>query len=343
MSKITVVIPNYNGIKYLENCLRSLYRQENGTPSFEVLAVDNGSGDGSIERAKAFVEQTEGRNAREIAQTNRIRTRFLCLEENTGFCHAVNVGIQNSQAPYVILLNNDTKVRPGFVKHLYRAIERHPKAFAVSAKMLMWDRPDLVDDAGDLYNVLGWAYAIGKGRPAAAYNRPRRIFAACGGAAIYRRSILDEIGLFDERHFAYLEDIDIGYRAQLYGYYSLYEPHAQVLHFGSASTGSRYNPLKTRLAAANNVYLIYKNMPLPQLVWNLPFLTIGFLIKWLFFCKKKMGRVYLAGLRDGFGKCIGREGYAHKIQIRKTNLLNCLKIQFILYWNTIYWVFMNKE
>ncbi|MBQ8118482.1 MAG: glycosyltransferase family 2 protein [Lachnospiraceae bacterium] len=336
MNKITVVIPNYNGKDYLENCLKALYRQEAGTPPFEVLVVDNASGDGSVERAREWLE--EKKESADFS-TSVTECRFICLEQNTGFCHAVNVGITNSHAPYVILLNNDTKVKPGYVKALYRTIERHPRAFSVSAKMLMWDRPDLLDDAGDLYNVLGWAFAPGKGKKADGYNRVRRVFAACGGAAIYRRSILEEIGLFDEQHFAYLEDIDIGYRARIYGYVNLYEPRAQVLHYGSASTGSRYNPFKTRTASANNLYMIYKNMPLGQLLWNSPFLALGMFIKWLFFCKKGMGSLYLAGLCDGVKRCMQAEGKAHKVRFQRRYLGNYLRIQMELYGNTIFFFF----
>lgn len=329
MNKITVVIPNYNGIKYLKGCLDALYHQEKGTPAFEILVVDNASGDGSLEQAKA------------LAATKSLPTRFLCLESNTGFCHAVNEGIRQSDAPYIILLNNDTRVKSGFVKSLYEAISADDRVFSVSARMLMWDRPELLDDAGDLYNVLGWAFAIGKGRPAAGYDKPRRIFSACGGAAIYRRSILERIGLFDELHFAYLEDLDIGYRARIHGYRNLYEPGAQVRHFGSASSGSRYNEFKTELSAANNVYVIYKNMPLPQLVWNLPFLLVGFLIKLVFFCRKKMGGSYLKGLCKGLKRCRTREGRARKVCFRIENLPYYLRIQAELYLNTIY--FLTKK
>lgn len=152
----------------------------------------------------------------------------------------------------------------------------------------MWDKPELLDDAGDGYCVFGWAYSRGKGRPAAEYEKPCRVFSACGGAAIYRKEIFEKIGYFDKLHFAYLEDLDIGYRANLYGYRNYYEPSAQVIHYGSASSGSRYNAFKTELAAANNLYVIGKNMPLLQLIWNLPFLLPGFFIKFLFFCKKRM-------------------------------------------------------
>lgn len=319
MSKITVVIPNYNGIHYLNDCLESLYAQVPETPKFEVIVVDNASGDGSAEQAeKSFPD-----------------VRVIRLSQNTGFCHAVNVGIRESDSPYIILLNNDTKVRNGFIKALYETIRRDRKIFSASAKMLMWDDPDRIDDAGDQYNVLGWAYARGKGKNAKDYCQPADIFSSCGGAAIYRRSILKKIGLFDELHFAYLEDLDLGYRARIHGFRNVYAPGAEVLHFGSASTGSRYNPRKTELASANNVYVIFKNMPLLQLLWNLPFLLTGFLVKFLFFCRKRMGKIYLRGLYTGCKCCLSREGQSHKIKFQMRNLKNYLSIQGLLYLNFV--------
>ena len=319
MKAVTVVIPNYNGMKYLPDCLASLQKQQEGTPEFSVIVVDNGSTDGSVEELKDNWPEVE----------------TILLNENTGFDHAVNVGIEASGTPYVILLNNDTKVREGFVKALYEAIYRREDAFSVSARMLMWDRPELLDDAGDQYCVLGWAYSRGKGKAATGYEEPAEVFSACAGAAIYRKSVFDEIGLFDEEHFAYLEDLDIGYRARIYGYHNFYEPAAQVLHFGSASTGSRYNERKTVLSSANNVYVIYKNMPLLQLLINLPFLLMGFLIKFLFFCRKRMGILYLKGLWQGIKRSASKAGRAHKIPFRPVHLKNYFLIQGQLYLNTI--------
>lgn len=342
MSLITVVIPNYKGIEYLNPCLEALYAQRVGTPEFEILVVDNASADGSIERAKELYKAKVQKQAESVDAAAHVpSTRFLCLEQNTGFCHAVNVGIENSDSPYVILLNNDTKVSEEFVGNLYKAIRRDKTIFSVSAQMLMWDYPALLDDAGDRYNVLGWAYAVGKGQAAALYDRPKHIFSACGGAAIYRRSILERIGLFDELHFAYLEDLDIGYRARIYGYKNVYEPSAKVLHFGSASSGSRYNEFKTKLASANNIYVIYKNMPAAQILMNLPFLAFGFLIKWLFFVKKGMGGTYLKGLAEGLSRCVSPEGKEKKVKFQKENLHNYVQIQLELYLNAIY--FLTKK
>lgn len=319
MKKATVVIPNYNGIRFLEDCLQAILEQEPGTPEYDVMVVDNGSRDGSLELIKEHFPQV----------------RVEALSENTGFCHAVNLGIQKAATPYVILLNNDTKVKPGFVSGLCRALERDPGIFSVSARMLMWDKQDLLDDAGDRYCALGWAYARGKGKHRELYERPAEVFFACGGAAIYRKSVFEEIGLFDEAHFAYLEDLDIGWRARIYGYRNFYEPSAEVVHYGSASTGSRYNKTKTRLSAANNVYAAGKNMPLLQMLLNFPFLLMGFLIKYLFFCRKKMGYQYLTGLLEGFKKLFSVQGRAGKISFRFRHLGNYLSIQVQLYLNLI--------
>lgn len=311
MAIVTVVIPNYKGIKFIEECLASLYDQVEGTPEYEVLVVDNASEDGSVELIREKFPQT----------------RLVCLDSNTGFCHAVNVGIQNSESPFVLLLNNDTKVYPDFIKNLYQTINRSKKIFSVSAAMLAWDKPELMDDAGDVYAILGWALARGKGKPYAAYQKRVRIFSACGGAALYRRSVLDEIGLFDENHFAYLEDLDLGWRARIHGYVNVYEPLARVIHYGSASTGSRYNEWKTRRAAANSVYVISKNEPILQKLINLPFLLAGFGIKFLFFVRKRMGMIYLKGLMDGIRLSASKDGRKHKIPFRLRKLLNYVIIE----------------
>ncbi len=199
----TVIIPNYNGIKYIENCLRSLAGER-----AHVIVVDNGSTDGS----------------RELVREKFPETGLLCLDRNYGFCKAVNCGIDRSRTTYVILLNNDTEVETGFVAALERAMDEDSRVFSGAAQMRNLRQPELIDDAGDYYCALGWAFARGKDRPAAGYMKGCRIFASCGGAAIFRRSVLERLGGLDENHFAYLEDLDIGYRARLYGYKNYYEP-----------------------------------------------------------------------------------------------------------------------
>ena len=313
----TIVIPNYNGIKYIENCLRAL----EGEPA-HIIVVDNGSTDGS----------------REIVQDKFPQVELICLEKNYGFCRAVNVGIAESKTTYVILLNNDTEIQPGFVRALEQPLERHPEVFSGSAQMRCMHDPKLIDDAGDYYCALGWAFAYGKDKPVGDYRHKRRIFAACGGAAVYRRKVFDEIGYMDENHFAYLEDIDLGYRARIHGYNNLYIPRAIVCHAGSGASGSRYNEFKVALTSRNSVYLIYKNMPPAQIVLNLPVLIAGFAVKAVFFARKGLGMTYLKGLCKGVALCFSEGGRAHRVRFHKNRLYNYIIIQLEL-WRNIWYRF----
>ena len=311
--QVSVVVPNYNGIKFLPDCLESLRCQT--FSDFETVLVDNGSEDESL----AFVRE------------HYPWVRIIALDENYGFCRAVNEGIRGTSAPLVILLNNDTKADPAFVEKLYEGMQRRPKTFSASACMLQFQDPSLLDDGGDFYNALGWAFARGKGKPADRYMKEIRIFAACGGAAIYRRSVLEEIGIFDEKHFAYLEDIDLGYRARLSGWENRYFPEAKVLHVGSGTSGSRYNDFKTGYSARNNVFLIYKNMAPVQWVINFPFLAAGFALKRLFFRRKGLGEQYMRGLKEGRELC--RQHPEARIRFRWKNTLHYVRIQFELWGN----------
>ena len=280
MKEVTVVIPNYKGEAYLRPCVESLLA---GTGlEMDVIIVDNGSRDGCVEEVRRLYPQVE----------------CVCLDQNYGFCKAVNIGIRKAETPYVFLLNNDTLVCKGAVEALLASLKKDRRIFSVEAKMIQYQDRTKIDSAGTFYNAFGWAYARGKDRPADQYRKRGPVFSACAGAAMYRREVFEEIGLFDEEHFAYLEDVDVGYRARIAGYRNVYEPMARIIHVGSAASGSRHNEFKVRLSARNNLYLIYKNMPVLQILLNLPFLLAGFLVKYLFFLKKGLGAIYLKGLME---------------------------------------------
>lgn len=316
--KTTIIIPNYNGIEYLENCLLSLQKCE--PADFHIIVVDNGSTDGCVELLKE--------------RFGTVETVFL--SENTGFAPAVNCGLERVKTPYALLLNNDITVEPDFVLRMEEAMDAYKKCFSVSAKMLQMHKPELLDGAGDLYCALGWAYALGKGKTTAEhYTKSAKIFSSCGGAAIYRMDFLREIGFFDENHFAYLEDVDLGWRARIHGYTNRYEPSAIVYHAGSGFSGSRYNEFKISLSSRNSVYLILKNMPLLQIIINLPFLLLGFLVKIAFFVRKGHGRTYCRGLANGFKLYFSKEGRWHKVPFKLCNLKNYLLIELELLWNII--------
>ena len=310
---VSIVVPNYNGEKFLRECIGALNAQT--MKDFELIIVDNGSTDKSLD----------------IVRETRPDTRIIELDKNYGFSRAVNEGIRASEAEYVILLNNDTRALPDFTGKLYNAIRKDKEIFSVSARMLRMDAPHLIDSAGDMYCCLGWAFARGKDKPRENYDKPAEVFSSCAGAAIYRKAVFEEIGYFDEAHFAYLEDVDVGYRARISGYRNMYEPEAEVYHVGSGMSGSRYNRFKIGLSSRNNVYLIYKNMPFIQLLLNLPFLALGFLVKTAFFAARGEGRAYVKGLLNGMSMC--RRG--RKYSCRNKKLRNYIKIQLELWRNTI--------
>jgi GT2 family glycosyltransferase len=278
----TVIIPNYNGAEFLDTCFDSL--EDQTYRGFRILFVDNGSTDGSGDWLRAHESE---------------RVRVIFMGKNTGFSAAVNAGIRASDTKYVLLLNNDVRCGRQFVGELVRAISNAPNVFSVASKMIRMHNPDRLDSAGDLYTVLGWAYNRGAGGSSSAYSRPTEIFSACAGAAIYRRDVFDQIGMFDEMHFAYLEDIDVGYRARIRGYRNIYWPKAVVYHVGSGTSGSKYNSFKVKLSARNSIYLYYKNMPQLQRVLNFPAFALGVLVKWAFFMWKGYGRDYREGIAEG--------------------------------------------
>ncbi len=315
MKTVTVVIPNYNGKKYLADCLISLEKQT--FKDFDIVMFYNGSEDGSA----AFVKDKFP------------AVKLLELSDNTGFANAVNVGIRATDAKYVFLLNNDTICEPEALESLVRLMDKKDKIFSAQAKMLQMGDTKLIDDAGDYYCALGWAFTPWKDKVSESVVRLRTATSACAGAAIYRKQILDQIGLFDEEHFCYLEDVDIGYRARLFGYINVVDSDAIVYHVGSASSGSRHNAFKVELTAANNLYFIYKNMPALQVIINLPLFIAGILIKQLYFARKGLGRAHLGGLKKGFDKIF--RNLDKKVAFGGVQLKNSCLLQLELWLNCI--------
>ena len=261
--RITVVIPNWNGERFLDLCLTSLRRQS--FQDFETILVDNASTDSSVE----FVE----RNFPEV--------RVLSLETNRGFS-AANLGMRASTAEYVVLLNNDTEQDPGWLEALLRAVEDHPEAGLFATKLVDFYDRRVLDGAGDAMRLSGLPYRLGHGeRDRGQFGRASYVFGACGAAALYRRNVLDEIGLFDEDFVSYCEDGDLSFRAQLAGYRCLYVPDAVVYHMGSASTGGKRSATATRLGTRNSFSLLVKNLPLSAIPHILPFFVVGQLARLL--------------------------------------------------------------
>lgn len=237
----SIIIPNWNGAAHLPTCLESLRRQS-FDGNFEVILVDNGSTDGSLDLLAHYAE-----------------VQVMALGENRGFTGACNVGMRAARGAFVILLNNDTEADPRWLEEVIAAFGRHPEAGLIASKMLLFDRRDTFHTAGDFYRVDGipgnrgvWQRDVGQ------YDLEEFVFSACGGSAAYRRAMLDDVGLLDEDFFFSCEDIDLAWRAQLRGWRCVYAPRAVVYHklsaTGGTTTASFYN-------GRNYIYLLIKDYP----------------------------------------------------------------------------------
>ncbi|TFE29007.1 glycosyltransferase family 2 protein [Cohnella luojiensis] len=312
MIETTVIIPNYNGEAFLKECLDSLAIQI--YKDFEVIIVDNASSDNSLSIIENF------------KLCFKMPVTIICNETNLGFCKAVNDGIRRATGEYVVLLNSDTVATPSWLQQLVKLIKSDENIFSCASKMIQYHDKSKIDDAGDFYSLVGWAFQEGHGKSIDKFNKNRKIFSSCAGAAVYRKSILEIIGYFDETFFAYLEDVDIGYRATIEGYKNMYCSTALIYHIGSASTGGGYSNFKVKQSAQNNILLIYKNMPLLQILINSPYLLIGVSIKYLYFLRKGYRAAYVEGLLSGFRKIKS----VQKVKFNKKNLPNYLLIEILL-------------
>jgi len=246
-----VVVPNWNGQRFLDTCLSSLRHQI--YRDFEIVLVDNGSSDDSV----AFVEE------------NFPEVRIVRLPENGGFTAAVNAGIMASEAEHVVLLNNDTEVDPFWLEALMHAADSRPEVGLFASKLVDFADRRVLDGAGDALRKSGLPYRVGHGEiDRGQFDEEALVFGACAAAALYRRHLFGEIGLFDEDFFSNCEDGDVSFRAQLAGYRCLYVPGSVVYHIGSASTGGKRSATNTRLGTQNGINLLVKNLP-TSLVWRL--------------------------------------------------------------------------
>jgi GT2 family glycosyltransferase len=241
--QIAVVIPTWDGWPLLQACLRALADQTRAAD--QVVVVDNGSVDQTLERLAERYPSV----------------LVVPFAMNTGFARAVNAGIAASTGDAVVLLNNDAQPDPTWLEELERtALSAGPAIGFVTSKIV--DAEGLVvESIGDFVDRAGVPHQGGHGRSDSGVpEAPHEVFSGCGGATLYRRSMLTDVGEFDERFFAYYEDVDLCFRAQLMGYKGLVAPSARVRHVGSV-TSARVPGMKTRLSTRNGWWLVIKNAP----------------------------------------------------------------------------------
>lgn len=308
-NKITVIIPNYNNQKLLANLLESLKQV---TLPHDIIIVDNASSDNSTTYIK----------------TNFPEITLIENKTNTGFAHAVNQAIKIATTDYVLLLNNDTIVTESAFKNMFDLISTDSSIFSVTSKMIQKHNPNLIDDTGDEYSIMGWTKKRGFNHSVSEFTQSGEVFGACAGAALYRRLVFLEIGYFDENFESYVEDVDISIRARLYGYTSYYCADTIIYHYGSATSGSKYNSFKVRISARNNIYLLYKNLSLWMKIVNFIFIVMGIVIKYLYFYRKGYGQDYIGGVCEGF------RTRKQLDKIEGVSFKNYLKLELLLIKNT---------
>jgi GT2 family glycosyltransferase len=237
-----VVVLNWNGYRVVEECLESLYHQT--YQPIEIIMVDNASTDGSAEFVrKRFPD-----------------VRLIINEKNLGFGGGNNVGIQASRGRYIMMLNNDTRLDPKCIEELKRSIEKDNKYGVCASKILLEYEDNLIDAAGIVVCPDGLSIGRGRLEKGVLYDEEAEVFFASDCACLYRGEMLEDIGLYDEDFFAYADETDMGWRAQLAGWKCIYNPKAIVYHFHSASSGT-YSPLKAFLVERNRIWVAVKNFP----------------------------------------------------------------------------------
>ncbi len=311
-TKVVVVIPNWNGEDFMAECLQSLEVQ---TLKPHIIVVDNGSRDSSVQ----------------IISQKFPGVELMEFEDNAGFAGGVNRGIRRAleqNFEYIALFNNDAVANKHWLKELVRSADSHKKAGIVTGKFMKMDKKHL-DSTGDNYSIWGMPFPRGRNQlDNGQYDRTEYVFGATGGASLYRSKMLLDIGLFDEKFFAYYEDVDISFRAQLQGWKVLYEPSAVSYHHVSG-TSSKLGDF-SRYHATKNFYMLYaKNMP-ASLYWRY---ILNFTIQALRLAAssilKGAGLVYIKGAGRAFMNTphIIRE----RRQIQSSRKVSSKDIQKLLY------------
>jgi len=244
MPEMSVIIVNWNGKHFLDDCLTALRRQT--FRDFETIFVDNGSSDGSADYVRAQFPEV----------------KLVALAENRGFTGGNISGYDLANGSLIVLLNNDTEASPFWLEEMHKASLQFPDAGSFASKMMYFDTRERIENCGFGVGRAGTTVDLGRDEPDSPdWTTCREVFGACGGAVAYRRSMLDDIGFLDPDFFMVYEDVDLSFRAQLRGYSCVYIPTAIVFHRYRATLRTR--PQRQVFYSQRNIEFVYlKNMPL---------------------------------------------------------------------------------
>lgn len=282
MIMISIVVLNYNGRRYLDDCLSSLAAQT--FRDFEVIVVDNASKDGSVEHIKA----------------NFPWVRLVINKENLGFAGGTNSGIRAAQGELILTFNNDARADSRLLEQLQKPMSdpnmAELKVGVCAAKILLAD--GRINSTGICLSRSGAAWDRGMFEPdLGQYDAEEEVFGTCAGAALYRKEMLDEIGLFDEDFFLYMEDVDLAFRARLAGWRCVYVPKAVVYHHHGGTAGSG-SDLSVYYVNRNVIWYVVKDFPLGILLTSLPLILARNLATIPYYVLRGQGRVILKSKLD---------------------------------------------
>ena len=258
LPKATVIIVNTNELHHLEQCLPAVLKQRYG--EYQVLLVDNGSTDGSVEYVERMFPQVE----------------IVKNGANLGYAGANNVGFRHGDGEYLVVLNPDTKVKEDWLRELILALESDPSAGLATSKILLMDDPQRVNACGNDVTYTGVTVCRGAGQPADAYDRPEVVSAVSGAAFAIKRAVLERIGGFDEGFFIYYEETDLSLRSALAGYHCVYVPTSVMYH----KYAFRFSAEKCFLAERNRLFSWLKVFRWGTFVVLLPTLVLGEVLTW---------------------------------------------------------------
>ena len=281
-SRVSVIVVNWNGEKFLERCLTALMDQT--AKPHEVILVDNASSDASVEIVRRFPS-----------------VRLIALDQNTGFARGNNLAIKAAsvESEWIALINPDAFAEPSWLEGLLSSAQINPGFDVFGSKLVNAADPTMLDGTGDAYHLSGLVWRMGHGAPVpTSIENEREVFSPCAAAALYRRKALCEIDGFDEDYFCYVEDVDLGFRLRLAGYRCLYVPQSVAHHVGSGTTGGQHSDFSTYHGHRNLVWTFVKDMP-GMLFWLLLPLHVSLnLASIIWFALRGRAGVILRAKRD---------------------------------------------
>jgi len=334
---VSILIVNWNGIKHLKKCFNSLSKIT--YPNYEIILIDNASQDGSVE----FVRK------------NYPQVRVIQNKKNLGFAEANNIGYKEACGKYIFFLNNDTTIEPDCLTKLIEGIERDKNIGGIQPKILVMDEPKKLDCVGDFLTATGILqhYGIGGNANAEQYNKVVEIFSMKGAAMLFKRGVLEEVGVFDKDFFAYFEETDLCHRVRLAGYKIFYYPDSLICHKGSGTTRTlSFNFIQIH-AFKNRICSYLKNFGKLELLKVLPLHLLVCELVAIFYSFKRMDLKFFFGIQQAIwwnirhlGKTLEKRKKVQK-QIRKIQDKEFIpqfkkKIKFSDYWKQLLTSFTFK-